>query len=149
MKLEQERLPEAAFATAPQHAAQGGAQPRMMNPEGIKQEVETLVAMNALPDGFSLESAMRDPAFIQLLVEMPAQYAVRVYQAEARAHSAGEEALQTLTARLRAREGLPQAARADAAGLPVRDYRNMSTEEFLALERKFKEQSQKGIRAKL
>jgi hypothetical protein len=79
-----------------------------------------LMKSNRLPAGFDLVAAAQDPAFMRLTMELPAYAAVRVYAAERRAANAEQQAMQTLLQRLRAREGLPRAARADTAAAASR-----------------------------
>lgn len=173
MKEKFTRFPESAFEYAPQAGmapaapADGmpaGAMPgrmpaqpapppagnaRALDPESLKREIDALLQQNLLPEDFDLEAAVQDPAFVRLVIEMPAYAAVRVYQAEKRAAEAERNAMQAIVTRLRAREGLPRAARADTAAAPARDYLSMSPEEFAKLEHEYREKARRGVKVKL
>jgi len=122
---------------------------RFLEPEELKRELRELVEHDLLPNGFDLEAASRDPAFVRLVVELPAYAAVRVYDAELRAERAEQSAMEGILTRLRSRERLPMPSRADAAAPAKRDYLAMSPEDFAALEREYRAKARAGIKVKL
>ena len=139
--MPQQAMPQGAPAVNPAPGATNAAQ--------VKRDLNELMKSNRLPAGFDLVAAAQDPAFVRLTMELPAYAAVRVYVAERRAANAEQQAIQTLLQRLRAREGLPRAARADTAAAASRDYLSMSPEEFARVEREFRDKARRGIKVKL
>ena len=137
----------AAIATPAQTAPSPAA--RALDPQSLKREIDALLQQNLLPEEFDLEAAVQDIDFVRLVIELPAYAAVRVYQAEKRAAEAEQNAMQAIVTRLRAREGLPRAARADTAAAPSRDYLSMSPEEFAKLEHEYREKARRGVKVKL
>ncbi len=133
----------------PQGAPAANAAPGATNAAQVKRDLNELMRSNRLPAGFDLVAAAQDPAFVRLTMELPAYAAVRVYVAERRAANAEQQAMQTLLQRLRAREGLPRAARADTAAAASRDYLSMSPEEFARVERDLRDKARRGIKVKL
>lgn len=150
------KLKEAAYedAKAAPDAAlpskdMGRSRTCFLEPEGLKSELRELIEHDLLPEGFDIEEASKDPAFVRLVVELPAYAAVRVYHAEQRASSAEQNAMESILTRLRSRERLPLPSRADAAAPAKRDYLSMSPLEFAALEREYKQKARAGIKVKL
>ena len=133
----------------PQSAPAANAAPGATNAAQVKRDLNELMRSNRLSAGFDLVAAAQDPAFVRLTMELPAYAAVRVYVAERRAANAEQQAMQTLLQRLRAREGLPRAARADTAAAASRDYLSMSPEEFARVERDLRDKARRGIKVKL
>jgi hypothetical protein len=142
----QQTMPQQAM---PQGAPAVNPAPGMTNAAQVKRDLNELMKSSRLPAGFDLVAAAQDPAFVRLTMELPAYAAVRVYAAERRAANAEQQAMQTLLQRLRAREGLPRAARADTAAAASRDYLSMSPEEFARVEREFRDKARRGIKVKL
>ena len=107
-------------------AAQG------MRPEVMEgaQELSALMREGRLPAGFDIRAACSDPAFADLLMEMPAYAAARVYAAEHRSSAA--------SARNVRQQRLPQMQQAEAGGAVAPNYMDMSTEEFRKLEQALK-----------
>lgn len=101
--------------------------------EKARRIIEDLKRVH-LPNGFDLDAAMQDRAFVDLLEEYPAAAAVRVYHAE---HMAPQQ----VADRLRARQGVPASTRPQAAVRPEPNYREMSSEDFF----KMKERVAKSI----
>lgn len=133
----------------PQGAPAANAAPGTTDAAQVKRDLNELMRSNRLPAGFDLVAASQDPAFVRLTMELPAYAAVRVYAAERRAANAEQQAMQALMQRLRAREGLPRAARADTAAAASRDYLSMSPEEFARVERDLRDKARRGIKVKL
>jgi len=125
--------------------------PKAANEEhlfALADELGTMLANNTVPEGFDMEKACTDARFIKLTREMPMAAAVRVYAAEQRAAAAESNAMAQLTAKMQKRTALPQPVR--GAGAEVRrDYMNMSSEEFAALEQQYRRAAQQGIRVRL
>jgi len=115
----------------------------------IADALGKMIANNTLPEGFDLEKACTDAGFIKLTREMPMEAAVRVYAAEQRAMKAEENARAELAAKMQNRTALPQSARPMGGANVTRDYKNMSSEEFAALEQQFRRAAQQGIRVRL
>ena len=80
------------------------------------------------PEGFDESAAYSDEAFLELLREMPAKAAIRVYMAEQKASHAGQD----IAEKLKARQAIPQASRPQQAVTPKTDWLNASREDFLA-----------------
>lgn len=151
---------ERQLTGAPQAAAEpAGAQPgaaqaapetddapefgRMVN------ELAELMRSGALPEGFDLQAACQDAAFLQLTMELPLAAAVRVYAAEQRATQADARAKAELSEQMQRRAALPQAIRGTGGAGVTRDYAGMSSEEFRALEQQYRRAAQRGIRVRL
>ena len=100
----------------------------------------------ALPEGFALSEAVQDPAFAQLLMELPAKAAVRVYMAERKAEQAERDAREKLSETIRVRNALPKSTRADRAVAATPDYMNMSEAAFRMLEQQYKNAAHSGKR---
>lgn len=79
------------------------------------------------PEGFDEAQAYSDPAFLELLQEMPAKAAIRVYMAENKASHAGQD----IAERLKARQAIPQSTRPQQPVTPKTDWTQVSTEDFL------------------
>ena len=122
-----------------------GAEPAKPGDEGgakngtaeqrINHIVSELQSMQ-LPDGFDMEAACKDEAFLDLLMDPDntPKAAVRIYHAEQRAKQSeleAKDAPQTVADQLRARSALPQQTKAGAPAGPKR-YADMTSEEFAA-----------------
>lgn len=102
-------------------------------------EVQSEMAALPLPDDFDVEAAYRDPAFSELLMQMPTAAAVRLYYAEHKAEALSkqaEHAAQDVAEKMQARAQIPVPATPRAPVKASIDYRNLSSEEFWALKRK-------------
>lgn len=108
-----------------------------------------LMRSGALPEGFDLQSACTDATFLQLTEELPLAAAVRVYAAEQRASQADARAREELSQQMQRRTALPQAIRGAGGASVERDYANMSSEEFRALEQQYRRAAQRGIHVRL
>ena len=80
------------------------------------------------PEGFDEQVAYQDESFLQLLREMPATAAIRVWTAERKSEQAGQD----IAEKLRARSAIPQSIRPQKPVKPVTDWTKASTEDFLA-----------------
>lgn len=120
-KMMFERSMAEAPADAPEQAEPEAAQ----TVQGI---VNDLMSIKTLPAGFDMDGAVADQSFQELLLEMPANAAVRVYAAERKAQSAPA----AVADRLRARQEIPQTTRPTQAVNAAPDYRSMSDADFLA-----------------
>ena len=80
------------------------------------------------PEGFDEAKAYADEAFLELLREMPAKAAIRVYMAEQKANNVGQD----IAEKLKARQAIPQSTRPQQTAKPKTDWLNASREEFLA-----------------
>lgn len=80
------------------------------------------------PRGFDAEEAYNDPEFIQLLTEMPAAAAVRVWTAE----RGTQNARQDIAERLMARQSIPQMTRPSHVVTPKVDWTKVDSATFLA-----------------
>lgn len=117
------------------------AQPREPEFDAAQKaaEVQSEMAAMPLPEGFDVEAAFRDPAFSELLMQMPTATAVRLYHAERRAEALSkqaEHAAQDVAEKMQARAQIPVPASPRAPVKASIDYRNLSSEEFWALKRK-------------
>lgn len=108
------------------------------------QALAAMAAEGELPEGFDLEAACSDRAFIELLMELPAEAAVRVYAAEQRAAEAEEKAKNAVARKMQQRSGLPKMSRAGGAIAAQPDYMSMSSEEFRKLEQQLKQAARAG-----
>lgn len=106
--------------------------------EEIGKELIALERQGKLPEGFDLEAACEDEAFVQLLSEMEPYGAVRVYAAEQAAKAAKEAAREELTQEAMHRSRLPKSTRGEQALSPQEDYAHMSPEAFRALENRLR-----------
>lgn len=79
------------------------------------------------PEGFDEASAYADPAFLELIQEMPAKAAIRVYMAEQKASHAGQDVAE----KLKARKAIPQSTRPQQPVTPKTDWTQVSTEDFM------------------
>ena len=132
----------------PQNRQGGGPED---NPE-LTELVEALSELfydGRLPEDFDMEKACMDPAFAQLLAELPPAAAVRVYAAEQKAAGAEENAREQVSARMRSRGGLPRSQRGGAMASPAPDYAGMSSEAFRSLLAKMKQTARNGGNTRL
>lgn len=107
------------------------------------QIAEELTTME-LPEGFNLEAAKNDQAFLQLLWDMPAAAAVRVYHAEQSAKNAQARAAQDISEKLQARQQIPQPLTKEQPVTPEINYSALSDEEVLAARRQRQEARRRG-----
>jgi len=104
----------------------------------IGEEIARLEAEGKLPQGFDLEAACSDDAFIELLHELEPYGAIRVYAAERAAENAREAAREELRQEAVNRRRLPQPIRANRLLSAEEDYAGMSPEAFRALENRLR-----------
>ena len=102
-----------------------------------------------LPEGFDLESAVKDRAFAQLLNEFEPKAAVRVYAAERRADEAEEQAKVRMSEKLMAQKALPKSQRTDRGVSATPDYMSMSKEAFRTLEQQYRNAARSGRRVQI
>lgn len=117
--------------------AQQNVQPQMQEENPFTEAVEelmTLVEQGKIPEGVDLEEACQDEGFAQLLQELPAYAALRVYKAEQEAKNAKAAAMEELTVAAENRRALPRMTRSNRSVAPQEDYMNMSPEAFRTLE---------------
>lgn len=105
-----------------------------------KNIVDEIMQME-LPEGFDMEAAFADDAFVKLVTDYSPKAAVRIYMAEQKAASAEKNAPQAIAEQLRARQAIPQASKPQAAAAPAVDFNTMSSEDFWA----FKERRQRNM----
>lgn len=98
------------------------------------EELLTLLEQGKIPEGLDLEAACQEEDFAQLLQELPAYAALRVYKAEQEAKKAKEAAMEELTLAAENRRALPRMTRPNRSLAPQEDYMNMSPEAFRTLE---------------
>lgn len=126
----------------------GAKQPQQNGGEeqflALTQTLATMEANGELPEGFDLKSACSDPAFVELLLTLPAEAAVRVYAAEQRAAQAEKNAKNSVAAKMQQRAALPQMSRAGGAFSAQPDYMSMSSAEFRKLEQQLKQAARNG-----
>ena len=79
------------------------------------------------PEGFDEATAYEDLAFLELLQEMPAKAAIRVYMAEQKASHAEQD----IAEKLKARKAIPQSTRPQQPVTPKTDWTQVSREDFL------------------
>lgn len=96
--------------------------------ERIVREVEAAPK----PEGFDEEKAYKDPAFIELLTEMPAAAAIRVYHAEQKASNAEASAAKDIAEKLKSRQRVPQMSKAQQPVTPAPDWRKVDSDAFFA-----------------
>ncbi len=104
-------------------------EPREPSPEERARRIAEDLLSARLPEGFDVDAAMGDGAFLDLLTEFPAAAAARVYAAERKAEMAPRQ----VAALLKARQSVPEPIRPRQAVSPEPDYRGMPSEEFFAL----------------
>lgn len=98
--------------------------------------VDELVSMET-PQGFDMDAAVNDQAFVDLLSKYPPEAAVRIYAAEQRANQAPQQVADML----RARQSVPASTRPQQSVMPEPNFSGMSSEDFFA----YKERAQKSI----
>lgn len=98
------------------------------------EELLTLLEQGQVPEGVDLEQACQQEEFAELLQQLPAYAALRVYKAEQEAKNAREAAMAELTAVAENRRALPRMTRSNRSIAPQEDYMNMSPEAFRTLE---------------
>ena len=103
------------------------------------QQIAAELTTMELPEGFDLEAAGKDNAFVQLLAQYPPAAAVRIYNAERGAKTAKTTAAQDLAEKLQARQGLPQPLAREQPVNPLPNYNAMSDEDVLAERRRRQE----------
>ena len=102
-----------------------------------------------IPQDFDLEEACQDRAFAELVLEMDAEAAIRVYAAEKKAENAMQEALDLVQKRLTTRNALPKQGKAAGAISAMPDYNAMSGESFRALENQLRAASRNGKKMRI
>jgi hypothetical protein len=80
------------------------------------------------PDGFDEQTAFNDPEFIQMLTEMPAAAAIRVYHAERKAANAKQD----IAEKLMSRQRVPQMTKPQQSASPVVDWTKTDSAAFFA-----------------
>ncbi|HMM30354.1 MAG TPA: hypothetical protein PKB13_01115 [Clostridia bacterium] len=128
----------AIYGQAVQNAVQPAEPTETDTNERAAHIAEELTTMQ-MPDGFDLVKAKDDPAFLQLLWDMPASAAVRVYHAEQSAKTAQTKAAQDVAEKLQARQQLPQPMAKELPVTPNVDYNTMSDDAVLAARRQRQE----------
>ena len=97
-------------------------------PERDAQRIIGELASIPKPEGFDEATAYSDPAFVELLVSLPPEIAVRLYAAE---HRQSTEA-QNIAEKLRARQAIPAAMNPQQPVAPVTDWRKADSKQFFA-----------------
>ena len=105
-----------------------GMEQKEESPETRVQSIIEELEAAEKPEGFDLAAAAADDAFVNLLAEMPAGLAVRLYHAEHRA--AAEK--QDLAEKLRARQAIPQSMTTTQPVTPKTDWMSASSDAFFA-----------------
>ncbi len=128
--------------------------------QGIPSSIETISARaaEALADMQSsgelklpVESYLKDPAFANMLKEMPCRAAIRLYDATSATNAAGERmngALDVIE-KIKARQSLPSSMRPSAPVSGERDYAGMSGAQFRRLKELFRKSAADGNRVRL
>ena len=80
------------------------------------------------PEGFDEQTAFNDPEFIQMLTEMPAAAAIRVYHAERKAANAKQD----IAEKLMSRQRVPQMTKPQQSASPVVDWTKTDSAAFFA-----------------
>ena len=111
----------------------------------IRGEVAALRQRGRMPEGFNFDESVKDPSFVQLLLEMPVSAAVRVYRAEAKMKAAPLDVAE----KLRARQQIPQSERPQQPVTPAVDYNTLTDDRMLELRQKRKEMRLQGINLKV
>lgn len=96
----------------------------------VQSEIDRIVAdvqAAPKPEGFDSQIAYQDESFLEMLQEMPAKAAIRVWTAERKAG----QAKQDVAEKLKARQAIPQSIRPQQPVKPVTDWTKASTEDFL------------------
>lgn len=124
----------------PQKQQDGGEIPFLE----LTQALAEMEAAGELPEGFDLMTACSDRAFVELMLEFPAEAAVRIYAAEQRAAEAEQKAKSSVQRKMQQRAGLPKMSRAGGSFAAQPDYMSMSSEEFRKLEQQLKQASRAG-----
>lgn len=87
-----------------------------------------------------VEAYLADKGFVELLLQMPAEAALRLYDAERAtqqaAHKEREAGAQDLLEKMLARRSLPSPIRGDMPAQAAQDYAAMSSAEFAALKKR-------------
>lgn len=117
--------------------------------DALVEELTALISNGEMPEGFDLNAACADPAFIALISQFPAEAAVRIYVAEKRADEAEQNAMQRVNTQMRARGGLPKSQRGGVMSAPQPDYRNMESDAFKDLLFNVKKTARNGGRTRL
>ncbi len=141
-----------AAVSAITRAVEGGTEANSAPESAHMETVRALIGLEdagRLPEGFSLENAVQDRAFAELLGEFAPEAAVRIYAAEKKAAEAEKSARESLGERARQQKSLPQHGRANISPAPTPDYMHMTSEEFRALERQLKRGASEGRRMKI
>ncbi len=97
-------------------------------PDDEAQRILADVEAATKPAGFDLETAFADQTFIDLLTQVPAEIAIRLYHAE---HRVGTEA-QDLAEKLRARQSVPKTMVPSQPVSPKTDWLSVDSAAFQA-----------------
>lgn len=127
-------------------------EPEAQQENPFREAANALVEMEregTLPEGFDLESAVKDRAFAALLNEFEPKAAVRIYAAERRADEAVETAMKRVSEKLKAQKALPRSQRTDRAVSPTPDYMSLSKEAFHTLEQQYRNAARSGRRVQI
>ncbi|MDR0840652.1 MAG: hypothetical protein LBN26_04610 [Christensenellaceae bacterium] len=112
-----------------------------------------LIALQAQGQLTDVDSYLADAAFVQLLYEMPAPAAVRLYHAERAAGEAAERERriggEDMLEKLRARRSLPLPVRTGTPGGAPADYASMSSSQFAQIKKRLEQAAAQGRRAPL
>lgn len=133
----------------PQAAQMQAAPAGMLDFDEVLAEFEDLLASGKLPEGLDLQEICTDDAFAKLIVEYPADAAVRIYVAERRAEEAENSAMQRVNQQVRTRNSLPRSARGGAMSAPAPNYRDMDDESFRKLLGDLKKTARNGGKTRL
>lgn len=117
--------------------------------EALVDEISVLVQQDKLPEGFDLESAVKDPELVNLMREYGAEAGIRIYAAEQRAEEAENSAMERVSARVRERGALPKSTRGGSAAPAATNYHGMSSEAFRDLMQQMKKTARDGGKTRL
>ncbi len=133
---------EQAAALFGGESAPGGAQ---ADAGALSRRVAEVLSREKAAGSLAMEPEeyLDDPAFVELLTQMPVELALRVYEAERGAKAAGEreanaraEGEQNALERLRVRQELPRSMRSGSPAAAQPDFSAMSGEEFAAFKKR-------------
>lgn len=95
-------------------------------PESDVERIVREVQEAPKPEGFDESTAFNDPKFIQMLTEMPAAAAIRVYHAEKKAANVEQD----IAEKLMSRQRVPQMTKPQQPASPVVDWRKVDAATF-------------------
>jgi len=102
--------------------------PDIPDPDAEAQRIWEEVEAADKPEGFDADAAYKDREFVQLLTEMPAAAAIRVWHAERQAATAKQD----IAERLLARQNIPQMTKPAQQATPKTDWTRVDRATFLA-----------------